>query len=195
MISAQRICEVDCQAAPLEFNRQIEPQPEAEGRELSMIENLGKLIDALREELKNYGEMLALLDRQQEYLLTRAANEVSHSISLVKAQGAAILEARQRREKCRRAVATAAAQAEAASFADLIPLVPVDYQPLLTALVDENNELLSRVRRRARQNHLMLKRSVELMQQVLNSLCPSIRMPVFNGRGKRAARQPHEEVN
>ena len=64
------------------------------------------------------------------------------------------------------------AWAGAASFAELVPLLPPDYQPLLMALVDENNELLFRVRRRARQNHVMLKRSVELMQQVMNSLSP-----------------------
>jgi flagellar biosynthesis/type III secretory pathway chaperone len=165
-----------------------------------MIESLGKLIETLRDELKNYGEMLALLDRQQEHLLTRATKEVSQSISLVEVQGAAIQEARQRREKCRRALATAAAQQEETSFADLIPLLPVDYQPLLRALVDENNELLSRVRRRARQNHLMLKRSVELMQQVLNSLCLSNRAPVSSDRVKLparllAAQQLHEEAN
>jgi len=165
-----------------------------------MIESIGKLIETLREELKNYGEMLALLDRQQEYLLTRAANEVSQSISLVKTQGTAIQEARQQREKGRRAVAQAAGQPENASFADLLPLLPVNYQPLLKALVDENNELLSRVRRRARQNHMMLKRSVELMQQVLHSLCLSSRIPICNGQGRlparlRAAQPLHEEIN
>ena len=138
-----------------------------------MLESLKKLIEALRDELQNYGEMLVLLDRQQESLMTRAANEVSQSISLVQAQGAAIQAARQRREDCRRQAAEAAGQPDHASFAELIPMLPADYQPLLKALVDENNELLFRVRRRARQNHLMLKRSVELMQQVLNSLSPS----------------------
>jgi len=165
-----------------------------------MIESVKELIEALRDELKNYGEMLALLDRQQEYLMTRAANEVSQSISLVQAQGLAIQEARKRREDCRRAVAEAAGEAETTSFKDLISLLPADYQPLLKALVDENNELLSRVRRRASQNHLMLKRSVELMQQLLTSLCPPRPTSICNDHGEmpalsRATRQLHEEVN
>ena len=165
-----------------------------------MLESLKKLIEALRDELQNYGEMLVLLDRQQEYLMTRAANEVSQSISLVQAQGTAIQDARERREECRRDVAQAAGQADDASFADLIPLAPADYQPLLKALVDENNELLFRVRRRARQNHLMLKRSVELMQQVLNSLCPSSRTPIDDGQGQwptrlQAAPELQEEAH
>jgi hypothetical protein len=165
-----------------------------------MIESIKKLIEALRDELKSYGEMLALLDRQQEYLMTRAANEVSQSISLVQAQGLAIQEARKGREDCRRAVAEAAGESENTSFKDLIPLLPADYQPLLKALVDENNELLFRVRRRARQNHSMLKRSVELMQQLLNSLCPPVQTSNGNGQDRlpaltRATRQLQEEVN
>jgi flagellar biosynthesis/type III secretory pathway chaperone len=165
-----------------------------------MLESIKNLIESLRDELKNYGEMLALLDRQQESLMTRAADEVSQSISLIQAQGAAIQEARQHREDCRRAVAEAAGEAESTNFKELIPLLPADYQPLLKALVDENNELLFRVRRRARQNHLMLKRSVELMQQLLNSLCPSKQTPVCNGSGlvptfSWATPQLQEEAN
>jgi hypothetical protein len=164
-----------------------------------MIVSIKNLIEALREELKNYGEMLVLLDRQQEYLMTSAANEVSQSISLVQAQGLAIQEARDEREDCRRAVAQAVGEAENTPFKDLIPQLPADYQPLLKALVDENNELLVRVRRRARQNHLMLKRSVELMQQLLNSLCPAVG-PACNGQGRfpllpEPALQLHEEAN
>jgi flagellar biosynthesis/type III secretory pathway chaperone len=138
-----------------------------------MIQSIKLLIDALRDELQNYGEMLALLDRQQAYLIARDASEVFQSISLIKAQGAAIMQSRDRREEGRRAVALDSSQAPEISFADLIPLLPADYQPLLRALVDENNELLMRVRRRARQNHLMLRRSVELMQELLNTLLPS----------------------
>jgi flagellar biosynthesis/type III secretory pathway chaperone len=148
-----------------------------------MMKTIKLLIDALRDELQNYGEMLALLDRQQEYLITRAASEVFQSISLIKAQGGAILQARDRREECRRAVAQDWSQPQEASFTALIPLMPADYQPLLKALVDENNELLLRVRRRARQNHLMLRRSVELMQELLNSLLPSRQGSLYDVTG------------
>ena len=75
-----------------------------------MIQNIQLLIDALRDELQNYGEMLALLDRQQEYLMARDASEVFQSISLIKAQGAAIQQARARREESRRSVAVESSQ-------------------------------------------------------------------------------------
>jgi len=43
-----------------------------------MIESLQNLINALRRELQEYGEMLALLDRQQQLVMARAADEVFH---------------------------------------------------------------------------------------------------------------------
>ncbi len=151
-----------------------------------MITSIKPLIDALRDELQNYGEMLALLDRQQEHLIAREVSEVFQSISLIKAQGAAILQSRLRREACRRAVAQECAQPPEAAFSKLIPLLPADYQPLLRALVDENNELLLRVGRRARQNHLMLRRSVELMRDLLHTLLPSRQGSVYDGNGSRS---------
>jgi flagellar biosynthesis/type III secretory pathway chaperone len=141
----------------------------------------------LRDELQNYGEMLALLDRQQSHLVARAASELFQSISLIKAQGTAIQQACARREHCRRSVALDCRQPREAAFAVLIPLLPADYHPLLQALVDENNELLLRVRRRAHQNHLMLRRSVELMQELLNTLLPSRQGSVYDDTGSRPA--------
>jgi flagellar biosynthesis/type III secretory pathway chaperone len=70
-----------------------------------------------------------------------------------------------------------------AAFLDLIPLLPEEYRPLLRALIDENNELLLRVQQRARQNHLLLNRSLDLMQRFINTLAPGSRMPTYDGMG------------
>jgi len=154
------------------------------------MNSIQPLIDALRDELQNYGEMLALLDRQQENLIARQPSEVFQSISLIKAQGSAIQQSRVCREACRRALAQECGQPPAAPFSTLIPLLPQDYQPLLRALVDENNELLARVSRRARQNHLMLRRSVELMRELLSTLLPSRQGTLYDGAGCRSAGIP-----
>jgi flagellar biosynthesis/type III secretory pathway chaperone len=146
-------------------------------------DSLEPLITALREELQQYGEMLALLDRQQEQVKARSAGEIFQSISLIQAQAAAIQAARQHREQCRGAAALACRQPENAPFTALIPLLPPDYRPLLQALVDENNQLLGRVRQRARQNHVLLRRSVELMQELLRTLFPARHTSVYNGHG------------
>jgi|SRR5581483_839596 len=148
-----------------------------------MIEYIQQLIGALREELQQYGEMLALLDRQHQFIMVRAAEDVFQSISPIQAQGSVLQNARAHREKCRGIIALALQQPESAGFAALIPLLPSDYRPLLKALVDENNELLVRVRQRARQNHLLLSRSLELMQGLLNTLLPARETRVYNDHG------------
>ena len=148
-------------------------------------ESIQTLITALREELQQYGEMLALLDRQQEQVKARSAGEIFQSISLIQAQAAAIQGARQHREKCRGNAALAWGRPENAPFPDLIPLLPPDYRPLLQALVEENNQLLGRVRQRARQNHVLLRRSVELMQELLRTLFPARQTSVYNGQGRK----------
>jgi flagellar biosynthesis/type III secretory pathway chaperone len=148
-----------------------------------MNEILERLIQALRQELQQYGEMLALLDHQQESVITRAADAMLETSSSIQQQTAIIDAARSHREKCRIELARALQQAETAAFAQLIPRLPEDYRPLLTALVQENNQLLVRVQQRARQNHVLLSRSIQLMQKFMNSLLPSFRPNVYTGTG------------
>jgi len=148
-----------------------------------MIENINRLVSALREELQQYGEMLALLDAQQEHVKARSGQEVFRSISSIEAQALLIQNVRALREQCRQFVAKDAARPEAVSFSELIPLLPADYQPLVKALVDENNHLLARVRQRAHQNHLLLRRSLELMEGLLNTLFSSTQTSLYNGNG------------
>ena len=112
----------------------------------SLLNIVPRLIDALRHELHQYGEMLALLDRQQE-------------------------------------IGQALRKPEAAAFADLMPLLPEKFRPAVEALVRENNELLVRVQQRARQNHLLLSRSVELMQRFMHALIPASQPTTYNGAG------------
>lgn len=148
-----------------------------------MRENLEALIRALREELQQYGEMLALLDQQQECVTARAADDVLGSISAIQTQSAAVRQARAHREECRRVLALALEQSADAPFARIIPLLPVDYRPLVGALVQENNELLVRIQQRARQNHLLLHRSVEMLQRFLSRLMPAFSPAVYNDSG------------
>ena len=58
----------------------------------------------------------------------------------------------------------------------------------MSALVEENNHLLARVRQRARQNHILLSRSVELMEQFINSFC-ALGVPTYNAAGAVAPRR------
>lgn len=149
-----------------------------------MTATVQALIEALRLELQQYGEMLALLDRQQELVISRAAGELVDSITVINSQSTAIHKARASREQARKALAASLHQPEDAAFNALIPAVHADVRPLLGALVDENNALLIRVQQRARQNHMMLSRSLELMRKLVQSLLPSNRTTVYTDGGE-----------
>ncbi len=151
------------------------------------METLKRLIHLLREELQQYGEMLARLDQQQEFVLARAADDLFQSITAVQTQALAIQNARNRRENMQHELARDLGLADS-TFAELIPALPADYRPLVQALMQENNELLVRVQQRARQNHLLLMRSMESMQRLINSLVPATSTPVYNDSGHMTPR-------
>jgi len=137
-----------------------------------MNEPLNNLIEALREELKQYGEMLALLDQEQELVMHRQTLGISPCVAAINAQADTLTAVRQEREQRRRHLASILKLPENTGFKQLIARLPEAYQPLVQALVQENKELLFRVQQRARQNHLLLSRMVELMQKLIGSLLP-----------------------
>lgn len=145
-------------------------------------------IESLREELKHYGEMLALLDQQQQLVILRQGPELLHSVAAVDAQAAAVQAARRAREECRGRLALALGLEETVALKELTSALPPDYQPLVHALVQENQELLIRVRQRARQNHVLLTRSVELMQRVINTFSPAASTATYTANGAARVR-------
>jgi flagellar biosynthesis/type III secretory pathway chaperone len=155
-----------------------------------MTEAIGKIIDALREELTHYGEMLALLDQQQESAINRATDQMFTATSAIERQAALMEATRRNREQRQRALAVKLCVTETSTFVELIALLPPEYRPLMQSLVDENNSLLLRVQQRARQNHLVLSRSVELMQRFLGTLLPARETQVYNEHGNRQLHNP-----
>ena len=84
--------------------------------------------------------------------------------------------------------ASAAGPPADAPIASLNQHLPPSYRPLVEALLRENNELLVRVQQRARQNHLLLSRSLELMQRFITTLFPSRDTQVYDDHGHRPLR-------
>jgi hypothetical protein len=150
-----------------------------------MTEALEKLIAALRDELQHYGEMLARLDQQQESAINRLADEMFVATTAIQHQAGVIQAARQERESHQRGLARELCIAESSTFVEIIPLISANYRPLVHSLVDENNSLLKRVQNRARQNHLVLSRSVDLMERFLGMLFPARETKVYNEHGNR----------
>jgi len=148
------------------------------------MNELQHFIECLRQELTQYGEMLALLDQQRDAVV-RCQHELIHEVvAAIEAQNHVIQSARDEREASRRLLADEYLQPTHIALATLVGLMPADYRPLVEALVQENNHLLSRVQQRARQNHLLLSRSLEAMRQIIGSLCAAPAPPVYNDSGR-----------
>ena len=145
---------------------------------------LPNLIEALREELKQYGEMLARLDHQQNLVVRRQTEDLLPSVAAINNQADIIAATRSERERCQRLVTQQLNLPETAAFTAIVPLLPADYRPLVQALVQENNELLVRVQQRARQNHLLLSHAVELMQRLINAIFPGASSTTYDGTGQ-----------
>jgi flagellar biosynthesis/type III secretory pathway chaperone len=159
-----------------------------------MNELLQNLIEALREELKEYGEMLALLEQQQQMVTHRQTQDLLQCAGSINLQAEAIAAARREREQRQREVARELNLGADASFNEVMPRLPAAFQPLVKALVQENNQLLARIQQRARQNHLLLTRITELMQRFLGSLIPSNPMTYDNAGQLLATALPQQSV-
>ena len=154
-----------------------------------MNEKLDRLVDALRHELQQYGEMLALFERQQEHLMKRNADEVMSSAALINAQGGAIQDARRDRVERLQELAESLSVPPDGTLGTLLPALPASRRPQVQALMDENNRLLGRIQVRARQNHLMLSHSLEHMTRFLHSIMGSSQVRTYDGGGSLAGSQ------
>ena len=152
-----------------------------------MKDFLHNLVDSLREELKEYGEMLVLLDQQQELVMRRQTQDLLQCVQSINTQVENITAARLEREQRQRNVARLLGLADDTPFTLLVPQLPGEYRPLVQALVEENNALLKRIQRRARQNHLLLSRIVELMQRLFDPFFPDRQPATYTDSGVMAA--------
>ncbi len=160
-----------------------------------MNDLLHNLIEALREELKQYGEMLAMLEQQQQCVVQRQTQDLLQNVAHVDAQANVIAAVRHERDQHRRNVARMLNLDENAAFAVIIPRLPADYRPLVQALVQENNALLARIQQRARQNHLLLSHAVELLRQLMSAIFPGGAPQTYDSAGRLPANNlPHHSI-
>jgi flagellar biosynthesis/type III secretory pathway chaperone len=149
---------------------------------------LPRLIEALRQELREYGEMLALLDQQRDHVIARKGTEVLPAVTAINHQAEMIKTARTSREQAHQAIAASLQKQNESSISALLPLLPESQRFTVSALMRENNDLIARVQQRARQNHLLLSRSLELMQRFINNLVPTAPPATYTGAGQLQSR-------
>jgi len=132
-----------------------------------MTRPLQQLIDALRQELQQHGELLARLD---EAPMPSCDSEELDAVRRMQLLAETLLAAQRAREHCQHQMAWAAERPGACSFNELIPALPPAYRPLLSALVEENESLRRRVGERLREDLSWLDRACELSTRTLGAI-------------------------
>lgn len=149
-----------------------------------MITNCEPLLDALRNEVLEYGGLLHLFGRQQDAILGRDPDRVLAVTSTIESQIETIDSRRKARESLVKECAVEAYQPSANSLKELLPFFSEPIRPLLEALMDEINNLITRTKRRASQNQMLLARSIEISQEILERLNPQGIVKTYSNRGQ-----------
>ncbi len=146
------------------------------------------ITECLRNELQEYGALLALFEEQQANLLRRDADQVAALALSIEDQARATHTSRERREQCVHAFAINCGCSSETSLRQMLPHFPAEVQPLLNALIDEINHLIHRIRRDARQNQMLLSRTVQAHEEALRTLMPeSFPSRTYSQRGSVSA--------
>ena len=122
------------------------------------------LIDSLRVELQQYGEMLARLDDAAANNHQDAAEVAPLWTKPLQEQEGLIELALCRGEQTKRRLARHLRLPAEAGLPDIIPLLPRHYQLLVTALMDENQAVSARVQQRANQGRQLPRPSFDLTE-------------------------------
>jgi hypothetical protein len=158
---------------------------------------LKDLIDALRAELQQYGEMLARFEDEETLTAKSTAEEFMAKAVAIQDQEAVIGLVLRRREEAQRHLTPSLLLPEGASLTDIISALPPHYQSLMRALADENAALIARVQRRANQRREWPSRTANPMGNRSRCLSESIRREEADIRDlprRVAARTPHPGV-
>jgi flagellar biosynthesis/type III secretory pathway chaperone len=149
-----------------------------------MTMHCDNLIEALRAEVQEYGELLSLFNDQQAAILDRDPSTVLVIQDTIKAQLSNIGACRKRREAAAKELALSIGEEVGSSVKQLIEKCEETVRPLLSALIYEVNQLISKTRRRGHQNQMLLARSIEVSQQILERLNPGGITKTYSRRGQ-----------
>ncbi len=122
-----------------------------------MTAELDSLIEALRAELIEFGEALALLEAQRECIVQRSTSDLLANLREISRQIGRLLKAREIRNECRARLGRATAQPPHLTLSQISSLAPPPYPLLLAALADQLGEALKRFGDRLSENNRLIR--------------------------------------
>ena len=146
--------------------------------------NFKEIVSALQNELQEYGGLLHLFDRQQQCIVHQDPTGFLDINMDVDEQIAKLTQIRYNREELVRQSALVAGKPEDITLSALTHSFQPEHQPLLKALIDEINDLITRTQRRTRQNRMLLAQCVESARQLLAVRNPGAMPGTYGAHGQ-----------
>jgi len=150
------------------------------------------LTEVLREEMQEYGAMLNLLRKQQACILGRDPDGVLNLLPDLNRQTERCSELRFKRERMTGELAHSYGQSRQLRLSEILNLIPSRTGTLVSGLVEEINATLKRLQRTARQNQMLLDRSVDLAGRIVRLLQPESVTRTYTRRGNMNLRAPSQ---
>jgi flagellar biosynthesis/type III secretory pathway chaperone len=151
---------------------------------MNIQQKFQEIVSALQFELQEYGGLLHLFDRQQQCIIHQDPSGFLDINVDVDAQIAKLTHCRQQRELLVSRIAVALGKPSDVTLSALINSFQPDHQPLMRALIEEINDLITRTQRRTRQNRMLLAQCVESARQLLNITNPGAIPGTYGAHGQ-----------
>jgi flagellar biosynthesis/type III secretory pathway chaperone len=151
---------------------------------MSIQVNFKEIVSALQNELQEYGGLLHLFDRQQQCIVHQDPTGFLDINMDVDEQIAKLTQIRHNREELVRQSAVVAGKPEDITLSALTHSFQPEHQPLLKALIDEINDLITRTQRRTRQNRMLQAQCVESARQLLAVRNPGAMPGTYGAHGQ-----------
>jgi len=143
-----------------------------------------ELLDLLRDELQEYGGLIGLLNAQQQSILNRRSESLLEINQSVQTQMEASQILQKRRQGFVSHIARNFGESNDTSLSELLPHLPEVTKPMFESLIDEINNLITRVRRKIEQNQRLLLRLAEVTDQILGISDPTHHSKTYSKEGK-----------
>jgi flagellar biosynthesis/type III secretory pathway chaperone len=151
---------------------------------MNIQEKFKEIVTALQNELQEYGGLLHLFDRQQKCIVHQDPTGFLDINVDVDEQIAKLTHIREEREELVRQTALAIGKPAEITLSTLTHNFQPEHQPLLRALIDEINDLITRTQRRTRQNRMLLAQCVESARQLLGVRNPGAMPGTYGAHGQ-----------
>ncbi|MFA5256944.1 MAG: flagellar protein FlgN [Opitutales bacterium] len=142
-----------------------------------------ELADALRDELAEYGGLLALLDEQRDAIMTRRIDSLLELTQRVHEQTAHAVRFKNIRDEVCARLAQVSGCGVDATVRDLLGYMPAGARGMFEALVSDGIDVATKAKARTQRNAALITRAGDLNEKLMRAVSPGSTIKTYNARG------------